>query len=46
MLKRQKRFSKDLKNTHKRNAIIIGIGLLIVIGVTVWTVYRFLELIS
>lgn len=46
MLKKQKRYSKDLKNTNKRNSTIIGIGLLIVIGVTVWTVYRFMDLIS
>lgn len=46
MLNRQKRYSKDLKSTNRRNAIIIGIGLLVVISVTIWTVYRFMGLIS
>lgn len=46
MRKRQTRFSKELKSTNKRNALIIGIGLLVVIGVTVWTVYRFMEIMG
>jgi hypothetical protein len=46
MIKRQRKASNDLKNTNKRNAIIIGIGLCIVIGVTIWTVYRFMELLG
>ena len=40
------RFRKELNKTNKRNGIIIGIGLLIVIGVTIYTVYRFMELLE
>jgi hypothetical protein len=42
----RKKTSNTLQSTNRRNGLIIGIGLLIVLGVTIWTVYRFMSMLG